>query len=130
MMYFLLILFFSSLLGITFMIGRKLIMLQNVHVLNKKGDVLKALYLEEWKYLAIKGIKKHSYNGLVLIIKFYVQSTDFFKNKYQNIKDRYLTKLNDDSPDKREISKFLKIISEYKHKIKEIKHKIKEEERN
>ena len=32
-------------------------------------------------------------------------------------------------PEKNEVSKFLKMISEYKRKIREIKHQIKEEEK-
>ena len=62
-MYFLLILFFGSLLGITFMIGRKLLLLQNGQMTYKDSaeTFLKAQYLEELKHVAIKNIKKQDY---------------------------------------------------------------------
>jgi hypothetical protein len=114
------------------MIGRKLIMLQNGTVFYKEEAVLKTPYLEELKDLTLKNVKKHSYTGLVAIIRFYVRLSNFLKNKYQEVKTKIknIQKRNSEgeSLDRQEISKFLKIISEYKHKIKEIKHKIKEEE--
>jgi len=131
-MYFLLILFFGSLFGITFMIGRKLMMLQNGQVLHREEDFLKIQHLEELKHLTIKNIKKHGYVGLVAIIRFYVQSSNFFKNKYEEtkkkIKNIHIRKQNDGSLGKREVSNFLKMILEYKNKIRKIKEKVKEEE--
>ena len=133
-MYFLLILFFGSLFGITFMIGKKLFMLQNGQMTYEESaeTFLKAQHLEELKHSAIKTIKKHSYAGLVATIRFYFRGTFFLKNKYQEIKIRVKNMHNKnpikDSENKREISKFLKIISEYKQKIRAIKHRIKEEE--
>jgi len=115
------------------MIGGKLLLLQNEVVLEKKETFLKPQYLEEWKYTTIKNIKKHSYTGLVATIRFYFYSSNFLKNKYQEVKIKIKNmrskNLNGDLPEKREVSKFLKMISEYKRKIREIKHKIKEEEK-
>lgn len=128
MMYFLLILFFSSLFGITFMIGKKLIILQNIQALHNEEINFKNSHLEEWKHLTIKGLKKHSYNGLVSIIRAYIHSVDFLKKKYQNIKDILIKKINNNSSQKKEISKFLKVVSDYKYKIREIKDRVKEEE--
>lgn len=127
-MYFLLILFFSSLFGITFMIGRKLIMLPNIEIFNREEIVLEAQYIEEWKYLAIKSIKKHSYNGLISTIRAYIHSVDFIKRKYQNIKNSFIEKINNNSSNKKDISKFLKIVSDYKYKLREIKDRVREEE--
>lgn len=133
-MYFLLILFFGSLLGITFMIGRKLLILQNGQMTYKENaeTFLKAQYLEELKYTVIKTIKKHSYTGLVAIIRFYFRGTNLLKNKYQAVKTKIknLRSKNLKDDEKKEVSKFLKMISEYKQKIRAIKHKIKEEEKN
>jgi hypothetical protein len=129
-MYFILTLFFASLLGIVFMISRKLVVLQDNQVLNKEEFFLKTQFLNEWKYLTAKNLKKHGYAGLVATIRFYVLSINFLKNKYQVIKIKIKNirgkKLN--TEEKKEVSGFLKMISEYKHKIREIKHKIKEEE--
>lgn len=128
MMYFLLILFFSSLFGITFMIGRKLIMLPNLQISNKEDIVFKTHYIEELKYVTIKNIKKHSYNILVSAIRLYIRSLDFTKRKYKNIKNSFIEKINNNSSNKKEISKFLKVVSYYKYKIREIKDRVKEEE--
>ena len=133
-MYFPLILFFGSLAGISFMIGRKLLMLQNGQVFSRDETFLKAPHLEELKQKTVKNIKKYGYMGLVTTIRFYIRSTNFIKNKYEEmkikIKNTRFQKSNKKTEDKQEISKFLKIISEYKRKIREIKHKIKEEDRN
>ncbi|MFA5840741.1 MAG: hypothetical protein WC847_00485 [Candidatus Paceibacterota bacterium] len=133
-MYFLLILFFGSLLGITFMIGRKLLLLQNGEMpySDSAETFLKVQYLEELKRAAIKNLRKHSYAGLVNTIRFYIRSSNLIKNKYQEAKNKISNMSNKKSHDeiesKREVSKFLKMISEYKYKIREIKHRIKEEE--
>jgi len=130
-MYFLLILFFGSLFGITFMIGKKLLMLQNGEVLNREEVFLKTPYLEEWKQVTIKNIKKHSHTVLVTTIRFYVRSTNLLKNKYQKIKSRVkdMNRKKLDEGERKEVSKFLKMISEYKQKIRKIKYKINEEEK-
>jgi hypothetical protein len=132
MMYFLLILFFGSLLGIIFMIGRKLVMLQNDYVVQREEIMFEVPFLKKAKHITIKNIKKHSYIGLVATIRFYIRSTNFLKNKYQEVKTKIKSRNKEGIIDseKKEISKFLKMISEYKHKIREIKHKIKEEENN
>ncbi len=130
-MYFLLILFFGSLFGITFMIGKKLLMLQNGEVLNREEVFLKTPYLEEWKQVTIKNIRKHSHTVLVTTIRFYVRSTNLLKNKYQKIKSRVkdMNRKKLDEGERKEVSKFLKMISEYKQKIRKIKYKINEEEK-
>jgi len=134
-MYFLLILFFGSLLGIAFMVGRKWAILQNGEFLPLKDNVFyKAEHLEEWKNTAVKSLKNYGYKGLVGTIRFYFRSTNFLKRKYQEIKtemeERRERKLSENGIKKVEANKFLKMISEYKHKIRKIKHQIKEEEEN
>lgn len=130
-MYFLLILFFGSLFGITFMIGKKVVILQDGQILHR-DEILKDSSLEEWKHIAVQNLKKYSYTGLVKIIRFYVHFSDFLKIKYQTIKikvkNMYVKKLQKKEIEKPEINKFLKMISEYKYKIRRIKHQIKEEE--
>jgi hypothetical protein len=131
-MYFLLILFFTSLLGIIIMVGRKLVLIKNGQAFSIEEKFFKTQYLEECKDLTIKNIKKCSYKGLVATIRCYIRSSNFLKNKYEvvkiKIKNMRGKKLNDN--EKKEVNKFLKMISEYKHKIREIKHKIREEENN
>ena len=116
------------------MIGRKLIILQNGQILNREKFFLKTQYMEELKHLTVKNVKKHGYNGLVTIIRFYIRSTNLLLNKYQKIRIKIKNirdKRRSDNPNQqKDVNKFLKIVSEYKHKIREIKHKIKEEEEN
>lgn len=130
MMYLLLILFFGSLFGIIFMIGRKLVMLQNGYVVQKEEIVFEVPFLKKAKHITIKNIKKHGYIGLVETIRFYIQTSNLIKNKYQQAKNKIKNRNKEGimAEEKKEISKFLKVISEYKRKIREIKHKIKEEE--
>ncbi len=129
-MHILLILFFTSLLSLSFMVGRKLFALEHEQVLNHKEVDLELPYLKEVKHITMTNIKKHGYSGLVATIRFYVRGVNFTKNKYQEIKVKvkninYINKVNGQN---KEISKFLKIIGDYKQKIREIKHKITKEE--
>jgi septal ring factor EnvC (AmiA/AmiB activator) len=87
-------------------------------------------YLKEVKHITIQGAKKHGYSLLVIAVRFYIQSTNFLREKYKEIKTKIKEKINKNhiNGEKKEISKFLKIIGDYKNKIREIKHKIKREE--
>lgn len=130
-MYILLTLFFISLAGIIIMIGRKLLIIQNGQTLSKENFLLKTSYLKEVKHLTVKNIKGYGYKGLVVIIRSYIRTVKVLKNKYQEIKEKTkkISKKNIVAQ-KKEVNKFLGIISEYKQKIREIKHRIKEEEEN
>jgi len=114
------------------MIGRKLILLQNGLVVNKEEVLFKIPHLEKIKNLTIENAKKYGHLGLVTTLRLYVRSINFLKNKYQEtkIKIENWNKENHINGEKKEISKFLKIIGDYKHKIREIKNKIHEEEKN
>lgn len=129
-MYILLILFFTSLISIIIMIGRKYAILEHEQVLNHEEVLFELPYLKEIKYVTAKSVKKHGYAGLVGIMRIYLRSTNFLKEKYKEIKIKIENrrKINQINGEKKEISKFLKVIADYKHKIREIKHKIKKEE--
>lgn len=134
-MYILLILFFASLLSIIFIIGRKLFLIRNGQVVIREETVLKLPEAEKIKDFILENLKKYGHLGLVEIIRFYVKTINFSKKKYEEIKTKIKNKnilkdLNENTVEKVEVSKFLKMISEYKHKIKEIKHKIHEEEKD
>ena len=133
-MYFLLILFFVSFFGIIIMIGRKLVLLRNGQVLAREEILFGIPHIEKVKDLFIKNLKKYGHISLVMTIRFYVRSTNLLKNKYGEIKikirDMTQKSLHGNSSEKTEVSKFLKMILDYKRKIREIKHKIHEEENN
>lgn len=129
-MYFLLALFFISLFGIAFMIGRKLLALENVPIEPEEEIFFEIPYVEEWKHLTVKGVKKHGYNGLVTVIRLYVRSSNFLKNKYEKILEEIENKRKEHiiKRGKKEVSRFLKTVSDYKRKVREIKHRVAEEE--
>ena len=110
-------------------------MVRNGQALTGERVVFEIPHLEKVKDLAVKNIKKYGHLSLVVTLRLYIRSTNFFKNKYEEIKIKIKninTKnhANGDSSEKIEVSKFLKIISDYKRKIREMKHKIHEEEKN
>lgn len=131
-MYFLLILFFGSLLGISFMIGRKLLLLQNGKMLRLEETPFGPTLFEEWKRSAARNVKKHGYVVLVFIIRLHIRSSRTLKAKYletkEKLKEILSRKLKKQQEEQREVSGFLKMISEYKEKIREIGHQIREEE--
>jgi hypothetical protein len=113
------------------MIWKKLPILGNGQILDDTGKAFFELpYLKEVKHLTVQGAKKHGYSLLVLIVRSYIQSTNFLKEKYTEIKTKIKERINKkhENGEKKEISKFLKIIGDYKNKIREITHKIKNEE--
>lgn len=129
-MYVPLILFFTSLASIIFMISRKLFLLKNGRISGTVEAPFEVPHLEKVKHLTIANIKKYEHIILVNVVRVYVRSANFIKNRYQEIKTRIENKRKVDQTnhDKKEISKFLKIIGDYKQKIREITHKIKKEE--
>lgn len=130
MMYFLLILFFVSLFSIIIMIERKLFLLQNGQIIGITETPFEVSYLEKVKLSVIANIKKYEHVFLVGTLRLYIRLSNYFKNKYQEVKIklRNLAMKEDESGEKKEISKFLKVIVEYKNRIRDIKHKIKREE--
>lgn len=130
MTYFLLILFFASLIAIIIMIGRKLAVIEHAQVSNQEEVLFELPYLKEIKHTTIKNAKKHSYAFLVAMVRFYVLSINFLKNKYIELKEKIqkMSEASHTNGQKKEISKFLKIIGDYKQKIREIENKIKKEE--
>lgn len=112
------------------MIGRKLLILQDVRGETREEIFLEIPYMEEWKHLTMRGIKKHSYDGLVAVIRLYVRSSNFVKNKYEKILREIENKRKEHiiKRGKKEVSRFLKTVSDYKQKIREIKHRVTEEE--
>lgn len=128
-MYLLLTSFFISLFSITFMVGRKLVLLKNSDTTTLETQEFEFPNLKELKHSTIQNFKKCEKIALIIIIRSYLRSKNFLKNKYKILKIE-VKKIHRKrhAEGKTEVSKFLKTISEYKHKIREIKHQIKEEE--
>ena len=127
------ILFFASLISIIFMIGRKLPALKETGEREATLSLetpLELPYLTEVKKKTVQNIKKHGYVTLVTTLRWYIRVTNFLKFKYEAVKTKIknIRGANKVDSERKEISKFLKIIGDYKQKIKEIKHRIRNEE--
>ncbi len=112
------------------MIGRRLLVLEKGVILQEEKIVFAVPYLEEAKERATHNAKKYGYVTLVITLRWYFRSTNFFKHKYSVVKTKikeYRIANSAESGNK-ETSKFLKVIGEYKGKIRELKHQIKKEE--
>ncbi|MBI3306122.1 hypothetical protein HYZ82_03305 [Candidatus Nomurabacteria bacterium] len=125
-----LILFSASLLSIITMIARKLPTVPKESLTENEQFPLELPYFKEVKEKALQNAKKHGYAALVMTLRWYIRGTNFLKYKYESLKAKIKqkTEASNMNGEKKEISKFLRIIGEYKHKIREIKHRISEEE--
>jgi peroxiredoxin len=116
------------------MIGRKLV-LTNI----KKNEftekfVFEPFDLDELKHISIKKLKRYGFIVLVITLRISIKSSHSFKNLYKKIKNKTITTIDKNlfnknkKHEEKEVSNFLKMVSDYKHRIRQIKHKIKEEE--
>jgi hypothetical protein len=127
-------LFFLSLSGIIYMIGSKLILLQNGEVVIQEHIPIKVPDLQEFKYIVTKNSKKYGFILLVIILRASIKSSYFLKKKYKEIKYIAIIKIKKILTGKKhgiqehEVSSFLKKVSDYKSKVNKIKNQIKEEE--
>lgn len=133
-MYIYLSLFFISLFAIAFMVMRRVILLKELKTHAGTELTLDVPDLEEIKVIAIKKFKIYGYIILVVSIRIYIKLSHLLKNKYQiaknmvhKIHQKYSSK-NKLVSERKQASKFLKIIGDYKSKIRIIKEKIKAEE--
>ena len=119
------------------MIGRKITMIRNGQIISSPYFHPLVPDIQKIKYSINENAKKIGYLSLVLIIRLYVRSSKFLKQRYEEakikVKNKFTKKaegLNGEPTEEYQVSGFLKMISEYKHKIRNIKHKIHEEENN
>ena len=124
--------FFISLISFSIMFERRLALLksQDMYEIEKKHSTLEVPYMLEIKDITIKGVKKVGYVSIVTTIRLYFRSINFLKYRYEKLKA--ITKnVNREAKNgtEKEVSKFLKVVSDYKYKIRKIKHQIKEEEK-
>ncbi len=136
-MYISLLLFFISLISIVILVTRKVFVLNNSGELYKSKDIeleFDLPDLDEVKEFTNKKFKKYGFMILVGGIRIYVLSSNATKKgvKYlynkgeQKIKKLLGHKIKVE--EKKEVSGFIKTISDYKKKISKITHKIKQEE--
>lgn len=128
-MYIPLILFFASFFSIVFMIGRKLGKVDALGI--PDGHEYEIPYIKEVGPGAVRNAKKYGHAGVVMGVRMYVKSSKTLRNTYKKVK---ITVKNLHTPKpgekEKEISKFLKGVSDYKRKVRAIKNKISREEEN
>ena len=133
--------FFISLVGISTMIGRRLVVIKNKQTINAESFAhdfaIEVPDLEEVKDVTSKNLRNLGFVLLVATLRIYILSLDFLKKKYKILKNKIkearqkrMGKLGNMSniSEEREANKFLQMMSEYKTKIRKIKRKIREEE--
>lgn len=136
-MYLPLVLFFIALLGISTLLYRRIMILERSGVMVREIDgefFFDVPDLHEVQYVIVRKMKQYGYVALVVTIRIYVRSSKIMDYLYKEAVSRlstlykkYIQKKNPETEAK-EVSKFLKMVSEYKNKIKEIKERVREEE--
>lgn len=125
-------LFLVSLAGLTVMVGRKIIFIRSGQVAKTEHFHPFVPDLQKIKSLAYKNIRRYGYLALVTVIRYYVLFSNFIRVRWNElsgiIKKTLIRNKSTKTDGPKEVSTFLKVISEYKHKISVIKHKIKKEE--
>ncbi len=137
-MYFFFILFFISLTAIILMISRKLLLINNIegHNIDHPNELLVSgiLDFDKIKHSTIKNAKKTIHALIWVTLRTYIVSVNFINKKRKEIVIKIKNKFRkhhheiEEVEEKKEVSKYIKIISEYRQKIRTIKNKIREEE--
>jgi hypothetical protein len=128
-MYILFILFLVSLIGIVIMLGRKLLLIQNGELEVMERHVPEVHhYFRDWARFLIDGLRNIGFALLVGTIRIYVRLTLLVRNQFKSLVEKINTIQAEDPYEKREVSKFLRLMGEYKKKLREIKKKVKREE--
>lgn len=128
-------LFFVSVAGIVVLITKKLLQIEKLRIVSK-DDVffIDVPELEDVHYVLMSKIKRGIYMALVITIRVYLlgkYNTKKFAHKAYLKLDNFLKKYSKEKSvkeNKKEASKFLKIVSDYKKKVSKITEQIKEEE--
>jgi len=119
------------------MIGRKLVLLNNMEGHNTHNVtetfLSEILDFDKIKNTTIKNLRRVEHVLIWIILRTYLVSKNFVNKKSKEIVEKIKTRLNRNRQnhileEKKEVSKYIKVISDYRQKIRHIKHKIKEEE--
>ncbi len=135
-MYTLLILFIISLAGIIGIMGRKLKFVREKDLVIGGYSHYFVPEIEEVREMVVYALKKYGHMSVVAMVRMQVKSVNFSKKTYALGKDK-LSNLQimknrgwGNVSEEVKVSKFLKMVSDYKQKVREIRHRIHEEEKN
>ncbi len=119
------------------MFGRKLVLIKKGRVSVSAEEKVNPFQPEirRLKYALRKNAKRQAYAFLFAALRFYIRSANYLKKKSLELARKIEKKLlknqtgvTGENGEKREASRYLKMISEYQRKIRLIKEKIREEE--
>jgi len=116
------------------MIGKKLVLVRNGHSTEIEHIHLFPIDFKKIKYSSFQITKKFIYIMIFITLRSYLLSSKFIKEKSKILIKKIENKLKknidgiSDELEKKEVSKYLKMISEYRQKIRKMKHQIKREE--
>ena len=113
------------------MIERKLILLKKGHLTTGDKFPIEIIDSKDVKAVVRKKVRIFIHIALIIIFRVYIRGTNILKEYYQKFKNFIMIYVFRDKRDgeNREVSGFLKMMSEYKQKVRKIKHRIHEEER-
>lgn len=127
-------LFFASLIGIMFMLSKKVILLHKngfSEINTGIESIFEQINTEQIKNILIEKIKKYGHLTVLTTLRIYIKSSNLIKTRYMFIKESLVSMILKDDHTKENTarsSKFLKVVMEYKQKIREMKDRIYEEE--
>jgi hypothetical protein len=119
------------------MIGRKLAMLGNVNMDTEHHEdtmlISGVVDFDKIKNTTLEGLKKFEHDLIWVILRTYLVTKNILKRTRKELAGKIKARLHrhhseNEIADRKEVSGYIKIISDYRQKIKHIKHKIKEEE--
>lgn len=132
-MTFILILFFISLFGIAFMISKRVKLIRNGYI--EVSDEISLLpNTKEIKIIITKNVKQYGFLVITIILRASIRSYFTVKKEtiemFRKIQNKFIKHNTNNINKQKEVSSFLKGISEYKRKISHLKNKIIEEEKH
>lgn len=128
-----LILFFIALISLVIMIMKRVFLIRTgSRIIINDDPYLPPVH--EVRHIFIKNTRQYSLIIISIILRTSIRTYILLRRKGSEIAHKIINKYNKSTaklaPEKREVNRFLKGISEYKNKIKNLKEKIIEEELN
>ena len=115
------------------MIGKKLLLTNNSEIGYIEEISIETIDLDKVRNGTVRHAKKYGFLMLVTILRISIRSSHLIKEGYKEARHKTKLFINKISSKKsiqkeKEVSSFLRMVSDYKGKIREITDKIKEEE--
>jgi hypothetical protein len=126
-----------SFIGMAVMLGRKYRMIGKGQISMAEGKFANPFQSEitRLKFASRKGAKRYAYASLFAVLRVYIRSANFLKTRSMDLARKIEKRLLKnragvaaENGEKREASRYLKMISEYQRKIRLMKRRIREEE--